>query len=608
MESLLPKFFIIDQSLKEMGGHHFDYVRLIAEAAGQAGFDTIIGTHKSLRSDAEKELSALAEVRKYFRETTYSALSHLAGLRELVCRNAAAEPSTKAEAKGRISNWKREWSQQRKAKGRARLLRIFAEDCERFFAPSSLEETDHVFYPTMSEIEFMGLAAFLGNHPRSIAATWHTQFHFSMFAGRPDEFEQQSDTAELLTNAFQTALSRAPYHSIRAYTTSEELAKQYNGMSLLQFNSLPYPVDPNLYANTLPISSRSEKGPLKITVAGGIRREKGQKTIVSELINSIWERHIVPGNVRVNIQAGKPKTFAARKVLGSRKVDPQSYRDGVRIHRHPLPQVDYVDLIQQADVGLFCYDSRRYYSRRAGILSEFLASGKPVIVPAGSWLSQQIYESACQHVEATVRDADDFETIDVTDLQWDNSNVPLSGRAISFNQKRNPFECQFNISDLNINSPSAVAIDFRWQWAAFTSFVEIELTCYDKNDRMIAFDKQIVSARDNRPESLAFLKLPPHAVSGKLAFRNAWSNASITLSNVRVNFLNYAGRIPPRSAVGIIAADNTMLAHAIDEMVTHYDHYRKSAEAFSRDWSTQHDPLRTLANLIPVQKQVRYAA
>ncbi len=604
----MPTLFIIDQSLKEMGGHHFDYVRLIAEAAGKNGFDTIIGTHRDLRQDAERELSELAEVRKYFRETTYSSLSHLAGLRELVCRTASADPPSQAIAKGRIRGWQRDWTEQRKSRGRARLLRIFAEDCERFFAPSSMEETDHVFFPTMSEIEFMGLAAYLGNHPRSIAATWHTQFHFSMFAGRPDEFENQSQTADLLTNAFQTALARAPYHSIRAYTTSEELADQYNGMSLLPFTSLPYPVDPRLYAGSMSTTPRSKKAPLKITVAGGIRREKGQKTVVSELINSIWERHIASGNVRINIQAGKPKTFAPKRVLGSRKVDPQSYRDGVRIHRHPLPQSDYVELIQQADVGLFCYDSRRYYSRRAGILSEFLASGKPVIVPAGSWLSRQIYESACQHIETTVRDADDFESVDVTDLQWEHSNVPLSGKTISFNQKRNPFACQFKVSDLTVKSPSAVSIDFRWQWAAFTSFVEIELTCYDRNDRMMAFDKQIVSARDDRPESLAFLKIPQRAVSGKLVFRNAWSNASITLSDVRVNFLNYDDRPQPRSAVGIIAADNTMLAHAIDEMVTHYDHYRKSAEAFARSWSTQHDPLRTVENLIPVQKQLRYAA
>ena len=606
----MPKLFIIDQSLKEMGGHHYDYVRLVAEAASRSGTETVIGTHRGLRADAESELSEIAAVKKSFRQTTYSELSYLAGLRELVSRkgpmlDSKAEPSSR-----RIRQWREQFVKRRQEQGRARLIRIFAEDCERFFEATEFNEDDHVFFTTISEIEFLGLAAYLGNHPRTISATWHTQFHFSMLAGRPSEFEQQTQNANRLTNAFQSALARAPYHTIRAYTTSQELADQYNGMSLLKFESLPYPVNPSLFSGFRPKTkpSPSTKTPISITVAGGVRREKGQKTKVTEFINAIWERHIEPGHVRVNIQSGKRTTFSSKRVLGNRKVDPVDYQAGVHTHRHPLSRADYVDLIQQADVGLFCYDSRRYYSRRAGVLSEFLACGKPVIVPAGSWLSKQIYEPVCQHIESTVRQADHVESMNITDLKWDPSNVPLPGGRISFNHRRNPFDCQFKFADLTLPAPEALVVEFQWQWAAASSFVDIELSCYDKKDRMLAFDRQIVGTRDDRPDSIAFLKLPEHAVTGKLSIRNAWGHTSITLANVSLNFISNQNTCSPRSAVGIVAADNTMLAHAIDEMVMHYDHYLASANEFSGAWADLHDPHRTVEKLIPQKTQVRYAA
>jgi len=604
----LPKLFIIDQSLKEMGGHHYDYVRLVSEASSGSGTETIIGTHRGLRADAESQLSEIAEVRKSFRQTTYSELSHLAGIRELVSRKGPIFDSQTASSSHRIQQWVKQFALRRNEQGRARLIRIFAEDCERFFDSIEFNEDDHVFFTTISEIEFLGLAAYLGNHPRTIAATWHTQFHFSMLAGRPNEFEQQTENANRLTNTFQSALARAPYHTIRAYTTSQELADQYNGMALLKFESLPYPVNPSFFSGRRSTPEPATQKPIAITVAGGVRREKGQKTKVTEFINAIWDRHIETGHVRVNIQSGKHAAFSSKRVLGNRKVDPSIYQTSVHTHHHPLSRPDYVELIRQSDVGLFCYDSRRYYSRRAGILSEFLACGKPVIVPAGSWLSRQINEPACEHIESTVRQADHVETLDITDLKWDPSNVPLPGGCISFNRQRNPFDCHFRFADLAWSAPEALVIEFQWQWAAAASFVDIELSCYDEQDQVLASDRQIVETRKGRADSITRLKIPERAVTGRLSLQKAWGHTSITLSNVRLNFLGNQSDRSPRSAVGIVAADHTMLADAIDEMVMHYDHYRASAHAFSGDWASLHDPQRTFEKLIPQNKQLRYAA
>jgi len=51
-------------------------------------------------------------------------------------------------------------------------------------------------------------------------------------------------------------------------------------------------------------------------------------------------------------------------------------------------------------------------------------------------------------------------------------------------------------------------------------------------------------------------------------------------------------------SVGIIVADQSQLEDAVKEMVTHFDHYRKSSEAFAGQWFAMHHPNRTVAHLI----------
>jgi len=605
--------------LTETGGHHFDYARLVAEKATGMGIDPVVGANRGLRPDAEKALEETARVCKSFRETTYTPFSHLAGLKELAGGDAKKLLRPDPD-KGRIHNFLGRRARKKRIRERGRRIRQFAEDCETFFQPFSFDDSDHVFFTTISELEFMGLAAYLGNHPRSIQVTWHVQFHFGMFSGRPDEFQSQGREERLLQNAFQSALARVPYHALHAYTTSDELASQYNRMKLMSFDPLPYPVNPRLFlpsqessnvGNVTPSGLESSiKRPLKLAIAGGVRREKGQKDQVHELINNIWEDQLATSNVQLNIQTGTPGLFACNRVMRNSNASHKQYREAVRLHSHPLPENDYIDFIHNSDVGLFCYDSRRYYSRRAGILSEFLASGKPVIVPAGSWLAQQIAEPAYNHVEQLIQRASRRQSIDITEMKWGNGNVPLAGGILSFDQSRNTFLCRFDASDLKLPRSRTMAIGFRWQWPRETgSFVQIELTCFDEHHKPVSVERQTVTSLPGEPRSLISFRMLEGFHHSELRFRNAYIDSSISIADVRATFLDHSGQPEPaRSAVGIIVADPAMLPQAVDEMVKHYEHYQRSAVQFSRFWARDHDPARTLEALIPMSEQIRCAA
>lgn len=605
----MATLFIIDQSLTDTGGHHFDYTNLVARAAREQGMATVIGANRKIRPAAAERLSELGEFANPFRETTYTALSHLSGLRILSDRGP--DERRPSPDNGRLANWVARRAQMNRIRTRGRLIRQFAEDCEAFFSGFSFDDDDHVLFTTMSELDFMGLAAYLSNHPRTLQASWHVQFHFSIFSGRPSEFELQSRTEDSVFNCFQSALARVPYHAIRAWTTSGELAEQYNRMRLMTFNELAWPLHPELTACQ---SDEIPQRALRMTVAGGIRREKGQKQYLAQLVDRIWDSQLAAGKLVADIQSGNPRNFSRSQLLSpkrARTVKDRQFRDVVRIHQHPLPQSEYVNLIGDSDIGLVYYDSHRYYARRAGILSEFLAAGKPVIVPAGCWLSQQVSEACARHIEQVIDDSAAQCTMAMTDLGWDQRNVPHAGGIITFDSDRNPFECTLHRDKVPVDKCRIAVLQFGWRWPSESgSFVNITLNCFDNRGQLIGSDNQIVTMRPQGDgESIAMFQLPAEFATAELVLRNAYLDSAISLADGRVTFLDPGDQgLPPRGAVGVVAADEESLASAVDEMVTHYPHYRKTAVEFARRWSANHDPQLTVETLIGRSQPVRRAA
>ncbi len=586
----------------DRGGHHYDYTRLVAQAAVDLGIQPVVVANRKLTKSVQQDFQQFGDVHNVFRRSTYTAYSHLAGLKELAAGsqpNKTSKLLTRPEdAKGFLAIWQANRARQKRIKQRGRIIRNFAQDCDTLFSKAGLQDTDQVFFTTVSELEFMGLAAFLADQPGTMAATWHVQFHFSMFTGRTAEFVRQSKEEGQITGCFQHALSRAPYHEIRTYTTSDELAEQYNTMQLMAFASLPYPINPRLFCDR---NTERQTGPLRMAVAGGVRREKGQKSQVTTVLSEIWDKHISTGNLKVDLQTSKPGSFPGKGSLDSGQVSAKQLREHVNILPHPLPDDQYVQLIENASFGLFCYDSRRYFARRAGIMGEFLANGKPVIVPAGCWLANQLTEANCQHVEKLMRQTKAKQELELSDLSCPRENVPQGGGIISFGKQRNPFVAWLDKEQISNEKTDAVVVQFQWRWPKESgTFVELDLICYDEQGKAITHDKQIVSMRGSQASSLVYLRTSSDFHRLKLRFRNAYMDTSLSLCDLRLTALDFRDNpTPPRSAVGVVAADQAGVIAAIDEMVQHYDHYRATAIEFSRDWISGHDPQRTVATLMP---------
>ena len=606
----LANFFLIDQSLKDLGGHHHDYVRCVAAAADEAGYFTTIGTNQKFL--ACQSLQAHGQIRKSFRDTTYQRDSYLSGLRRLSnCSDYLPEKLHRNQRPSLGQTFKQFFKKVRNFRHqfrRQKNIRNFAVDCERFFQPALLTENDHAFFATINEMEFMGLAAFLANNPRTIQVNWHLQFHFNLFDGRTPEYHEQGNVADAIKNCFHMALARIPYHRLNFYTTSEPLADQFNRLGVGNFQVLAYPVRPEIFEdldvnqNGDAVAGGQLKRPLRITCPGGVRREKKVVQYLQPVVEQIWEHHIQSGNVQIVVQRPPRKWPAKEKIqlkppAECRNTQPESPKDWVKYFSHPLSDMDYLELIQKTDVGLLFYDSRTYFSRRAGVLSELLSCGKPVIVSAGSWLGDQIAEPNFSYVDSLCNAHNRRRSLVMDEVRWSQDNVPHPGGVISFDQNKHPFEIEFELQD----DETSFAIEFDWHYPQSQGvYCRFEVVSDRDDDYQ---NVQIIGHRANGMSPVAFFHTSQRSV--RLRMTNAYHDSHASIRQLTVHTLAVDPDSTPQGSVGFIAADEADIPTAIDDIVGHYEHYLKTARMFSQNWCRQHEPKQTLFSLVASDSEPR---
>jgi hypothetical protein len=660
----VANFFLIDHSLRKSGGHHFDYVRCVARAANQAGFDTTIGTHRSLkrtpRTSAER-LDQFGTVRRVFRRTTYQPDSYLAGLQHLTRSQHVTGLLNDVESNSwqRYSNVLKRFQHRRR---REKFVRQFAVDCERFFRPATHSAGDHAFFTTVSELELMGLAVYLSNHPKTLETHWHLQFHYNLFDGRTPEYENQRATSQAVRACFLAALARLSYHSIHLYATSATLVDQYSRLGVGEFKELSYPISQEFASeqvkNRKPFDARGlataiqvsetdnaavsgdpEFGPgsfsgktdsssthdgemrtddrltnadhefpkpLRFTCPGGVRREKGHASYLQPLVDDIWHSHLSTGNVQIVVQRPDRKWPVKKE-----KIDLEYPRDlpgselsnsPIQYFSHPLNHREYVELIKSTDCGLLFYDSRVYFSRRAGVLGELLACGKPVIVPAGSWLAEQIQEPIYRHAEKLLRSSRVVRSFETNELNWSSRNVPMPGGVLSFDHARHPFE--FSIERNSVENH--VMLRFDWHWPSTAGvYCRIDVTQKDASGRVTGTSSKVLGFRELNRKVNSVFRLEPETASVDFSLTNAFHESTASVKGMEVHALEISPsdettRESPLGSVGVIASDREDLANCIDEIVNHFDHYRETASAFSDPWFSRHDPSRTVDDLVSV--------
>ena len=566
----LRKIYLIDHSLRGIGGHHYQYAYDILREAERRGHEVVLGTHKKFQP---RDIPRRWKVINCFPYDGYS--KHAAIKNESPTPLGLEGDSLNACSDGRLTNMSRarRYFEALTKRSRRKQIAGFEKACERLFRSVPLAPDDQVFFSTISEFDLLGLVRYLRQDAHSLSCDWHLQFHFDIYIGHESEHESQDRKRSVMETQISHALSYVPEHRFRFYSTTKKLVEQYNSLGVAKFEHLVYPVSmdfeecADVRGKHVEFSSarKNANQPIRVTCAGHLRREKGRSRL-TPLLEGLGE---FPIDQPIEIVIQDSKRFPGHG-LARKHANAGSMPINVTRVPHPLSDDVYKQLIAESDLGLFLYNSRRYYSRCSGVLLEMMCSGIPVLVPANSWLSDQLLsvnQSYLQSVSVAGR-----RIGELLDFQGDRPIPENVGQFLI------EIDCQVE------PKPG--------------TFVKLRVDQFDDQQRCVG--RTWSSIRLSSAGVTRILeRRNTRAVTAQLSLMPVFQKPELPWHTLKAWCIeSTSGECYPLGTVGLSAANPKEAPRLLQEMIRHLDHYQATAVQFARQLRTKHNPASVLDTMI----------
>jgi glycosyltransferase involved in cell wall biosynthesis len=242
-----------------------------------------------------------------------------------------------------------------------------------------LSISDHVLIHTLSIAELHSLIAALVVH-RDVP-----RLHI-VLRRDADETAVQSDVWGGIRNAFARLKAEERLAArFRFYSDTSNLCKQYEALSYgVPIKLLPIPSHPFTCANSRSYTSNEA---VCATYLGDARIEKGFHCL-PKAVQALSASHLENGRLRFVVQANVNFSLETAVIMRARRHLATYGPDKVQLLTQPLSTEEFNSRLFEADLILLPYQADHYRRRSSGILVQALACGRPVVVPAGTWMSQ----------------------------------------------------------------------------------------------------------------------------------------------------------------------------------------------------------------------------
>ena len=373
----MARFVIIDNSIVDSSGHHYQYAVHCLTAAQELGYEPILAVNKNnqLAKASWKVFPAYSgtfwEYDRY--EPTIMSFYHkLENLNNKFLNFAILNFFGPFLLKKLLDKKK---------------IAEFATETFELIKQIDLAEGDIVFLPTSGFVEMFGILECAKTNYNCKKASWHFLFRRNIQTGPPHRSFPYIKLG-LMKKIIQTFHKNLILET-HFYTDSIQLTEEYDKLGI-KFGTLPIP-------HTITKSEpRNLPKTINITYLGDARQEKGFHHL-PHIIQDLWHDYVQSGKTHFTIQSylglhpGDPKTIVSLHQL-------QNFSsDKVTLVPNPLSPEEYQNLLVGSDVVLLPYDQVNYYARTSGILVEALGCGIPVVVPEGTWLSRQFIRNVYQY-------------------------------------------------------------------------------------------------------------------------------------------------------------------------------------------------------------------
>lgn len=526
---MAPRFILVDHSLTSTGGHHMEYAKQVLGAAKQAGYRTLLATHKScesFRHDAIDEMRPIFDHGIWENNLSEETPSFYHSLKR-ICVHLANDYPTLAKCLPRSLLLFFFPLVPQALQGKDIFIRRFSQGLKAL----SLSPEDIIFVPNMGNIELAAISAF------PFKLHWHLLFRRNVLEGsEPSYADQLAHPSLALERTWQAFKSAESLHA-HFYTDTNELTAQYALISGRAFHTLPIPLGE--VKKRVPSSTKI----LHIAYIGDARNEKGFP-LLAPLIADL-QRSGEAANVRFTIQSNfniPGGESDSRRNKAHLKTFPSSL---VTIQEGPFASREYHALIESADIILLPYDVQRYYARSSGIFAEGIAAGVPVVTRNKSWMSHSLLEFQQAHLNRLLSTQTPLQTLPVRDA-----------------------DLQFTRKSLN----SVIIIRAENDTSLEGHFIEASL---DHNDASLI---KTASLDLRAPYALACLRLPEQKIIN-LHFSSGQNCTVFEIEDTHDSQFTAAS----------LFSDNADFSAALHEIIAHYPAYAAQAAGLQEAWRAQHN-------------------
>ncbi len=342
--SCLPKtVIIVDPCVRDFVGHHLEYNEAIVQAAKQAGLTVATLGHRDMPAEVQSRING---VRCFSHDIwkRFPALAQKSPLLEVL------------------------WSN----------LIHFVEICRGLRQVRRLGQNaktkDGAIFVAMLTLHQL------------LAWSW-----FAVLFGRRDRpivlhlgYEPaycQGPGADLAFRLIEWAVRHG---RARLASDSARMAQAYAHLTLAQIDVFPIPLTGRQPSKIACNASPGAAHRVRFVSLGGAREEKGIFDLIAAIIE--LEERGMAGGLAFAIQGNTtdPAIDAAIDDLARRNFE------SVELIRAPLPSDQYKALLARADAVVLPYTRQVYETRSSGVFVEAAGAGKPMIVTADTWMSDEL--------------------------------------------------------------------------------------------------------------------------------------------------------------------------------------------------------------------------
>lgn len=356
------KLWLVDNTLSNQAGHHFNYALSISKACSETGTECRVLANKALGEALHTELGA----KGVFGSTIHERA---------------------------LSPFPEKWGQITDQYNLMHGSVVFARELEQALR-DGVAAGDCVFLPNANPEQILAVAALIERHAvyRYVEFVLLLRYTLSSSIGPLAQRKVIPDAKAVWRHrlAIERLCEVRNATKVRWATDSMQLAQEYDELFGIRCEVLPIP-------HTHPTSDIPSElvppkvaGRKRVVFLGDAREEKGFELLTS-LVRT-WPKSGPLAEVEFIFQAVITSGFHAPMY---------EHIETMRKLAHPLfrlvPKVlgasEYNSLLRSADVVLLPYDAGTYKGRTSGPFMEAICLGKPVVAPKGTWMQHQLGNS-----------------------------------------------------------------------------------------------------------------------------------------------------------------------------------------------------------------------